>query len=261
MKTVIIIPARYASSRYPGKPLARLRQPDGQAISLIEMTWRAAGRIKGVDAIYMATDDDRIAKEAVRLGGDVIMMSERCENGTARCAEAVTQLDETPDLVINLQGDAPLTPPWFVEALIERMKADPTVDVATPVLRCDRQAYDNFVTNRKNGRVGGTTAVFDQHGKALYFSKEVLPYIDPGKMSAPLPVFHHVYAYRPGALAAYAATDTCQLEPLEGLEQLRFLFNGTPIACVDVDARGRVFWEFNNPGDIARIEAALEQSA
>lgn len=263
MKTVIVIPARYASSRYPGKPLATLRQPDGRSMSLIEMTLRAAGQIAGVDAIYVATDDDRIADEVARLGGDVIMTSEQCENGTARCAEAVSKLQETPDLVVNLQGDAPLTPPWFVEALIERMSADPAVDVATPVLRCDRRAYDNFVTDRQNGRVGGTTAVFDRDGKALYFSKEVVPFIDPGKMPTPLPVFHHVgvYAYRPDALAGYAATPACQLEVLEGLEQLRFLFNGTPMACVEVEARGRAFWELNNPEDIARIEAALETSA
>ena len=111
-----------------------------------------------------------------------------------------------------------------------------------------------------NGRVGGTTAVFDQNMNALYFSKEVLPFIDPGKLPDPIPVFHHVgvYAYRPAALAAFVASPPCQLELLEGLEQLRFLHNATPVRCVQVDARGRVFWELNNPQDVARIEAALE---
>lgn len=261
MNTVIIIPARYASSRYPGKPLVPLRQPDGSEKSLIRMTLEAGRRIRGVDAIHVATDDQRIADEVTRFGGSVLMTSADCENGTARCAEAVAQLGDTPDLVVNLQGDAPLTPPWFIEALIERMRDDPSVDVATPVLRCDRQTLDNFITDRRNGRVGGTTAVFDQSGKALYFSKEVLPYIDPGKMPDPIPVFHHVgvYAYRPHALAAYASTPVCTLETVEGLEQLRFLFNGTPMACVEVDAHGRVFWELNNPEDVARIEAALEE--
>lgn len=260
MKTVIFIPARYASSRYPGKPLAELRQKDGSAKSLIRMSWEAASRIKGVDAVYVATDDARIADHVRDFGAEVVMTSEQCENGTARCADALAQLEEQPDLVINFQGDAPLTPPWFVEELIAAMAADPAVSMATPVLRCDRQTYENFVEDRKNDHVGGTTAVFDQHMNALYFSKEVIPWIAPGKLPEPIPVFHHVgvYAYRPEALKRYVDTPVSTLEQLEGLEQLRFLSAGIPVRCVEVDARGRVFWELNNPGDVARIEAALE---
>ncbi len=260
MKTVIFIPARYASTRYPGKPLALLRQPDGTVKTLIQMSWEAAMQIKGVDAVYVATDDERIAEVARGFGAQVVMTSEACENGTARCADALARLATKPDLVVNFQGDAPLTPPWFVEDLIAAMKANPSVGMATPVLRCDRQTYDNFTEDRRNGRVGGTTAVFDSAMRALYFSKEVLPFIDPGKLPDPIPVFHHVgvYAYRPDALRAYTQSPVCQLEVLEGLEQLRFLHNGTPVRCVEVEARGRLFWELNNPTDVARIEAALE---
>ncbi|MFD0859587.1 3-deoxy-manno-octulosonate cytidylyltransferase [Roseovarius aquimarinus] len=262
MRTVIFIPARYASSRYPGKPLAELRQKDGSTKSLIRMSWEAARAIEGVDAVYVATDDARIAEHARGFGAEVIMTSEACENGTARCAEAAAQLGEAPDLVVNFQGDAPLTPPWFVEGLIAAMKADASVQMATPVLRCDRQTYENFTEDRRNGRVGGTTAVFDRHMNALYFSKEVLPYIAPGKLPEPIPVFHHVgvYAYRPGALKAYIETPVSELETLEGLEQLRFLSAGLAVRCVEVEARGRLFWELNNPEDVARIEAALEAS-
>jgi 3-deoxy-manno-octulosonate cytidylyltransferase (CMP-KDO synthetase) len=260
MKTVIFIPARYASTRYPGKPLVKLRQKDGSAKSLICMSWEAACAIKGVDAVYVATDDARIAEHARGFGAEVVMTSQDCENGTARCADALAGLDNPPDLVVNFQGDAPLTPPWFVEKLIAAMQADKAVSMATPVLRCDRQTYDNFVEDRQNGQVGGTTAVFDAHMNALYFSKEVLPYIAPGKLPDPIPVFHHVgvYAYRPGALKAYVEAPVSTLETLEGLEQLRFLAAGMPVRCVEVDARGRVFWELNNPEDVARIEAALE---
>ncbi|MDN5788518.1 3-deoxy-manno-octulosonate cytidylyltransferase [Pseudorhodobacter sp.] len=260
MKTIIFIPARYASTRYPGKPLAELRQPDGRVKTLILMSWEAAMQIKGVDAVYVATDDERIASAARGFGADVVMTSEMCENGTARCADALDRLGTTPDLVVNFQGDAPLTPPWFVEDLIAAMQAEPSVGMATPVLRCDRQTYENFMQDRRNGRVGGTTAVFDRNMRALYFSKEVLPYIDPGKLPDPIPVFHHVgvYAYRPDALRAYTNSPICALELLEGLEQLRFLHNGTRVRCVEVDARGRLFWELNNPNDVARIEAALE---
>ncbi len=260
MKTVIFIPARYASTRYPAKPLAMLRQKDGSEKSLIQMSWEAACEIKGVDAVYVATDDTRIADVAKAFGADVVMTDKVCENGTARCANAMEKSNIDADLIVNFQGDAPLTPPWFVEALIDAMKQDASIGMATPVLRCDRATYDALKQDRAEGRVGGTTAIFDANMNALYFSKEVLPYIDPGKVSDLIPVFHHVgvYAYQPIALAGYAATPVCALETLEGLEQLRFLNAGIPVRCVEVDARGRVFWELNNPTDVPRIEAALE---
>ena len=257
MKTVIFIPARYASTHYPAKPLAMLRQSDGTEKSLIQMSWEAACAIRGVDAVYVATDDDRIAQAAQAFGAQVMMTDEACENGTARCADALASSDIKADLVVNFRGDAPLTPPWFVEA----MQTDSSIGMATPVLRCDRATYDALKEDRAQGRVGGTTVVFDAQMNALYFSKEVLPYIDPGKVSELIPVFHHVgvYAYRPDALAAYVAHPVCPLETLEGLEQLRFLHAGMQVRCVEVDARGRVFWELNNPSDVPRIEAALKR--
>jgi 3-deoxy-manno-octulosonate cytidylyltransferase (CMP-KDO synthetase) len=217
MKTVIFIPARYASTRYPAKPLAMLRQKDGSKKSLIQMSWEAACEIRGVDAVYVATDDTRIADVAKAFGADVVMTDEVCENGTARCANAMEKSDIDADLIVNFQGDAPLTPPWFVEALIDAMKQDASIGMATPVLRCNRATYDALKQDRAEGRVGGTTAIFDANMNALYFSKEVLPYIDPGKVSDPIPVFHHVgvYAYHPIALAGYAATPVCALETLE----------------------------------------------
>jgi len=134
------------------------------------------------------------------------------------------------------------------------------MQVATPVLRTDAAALSGFREDRRAGRVGGTTAVFGGDGRALYFSKEVIPYT--GRDYAPgqdTPVFHHVgvYAYRPAALAAYVGWQPGRLEMLEGLEQLRFLENATPVLCVQVDARGRQFWELNNPADVPRIEAML----
>ena len=255
MKTTIIIPARYASSRYPGKPLVMLKGK-----TLIQRSWEAAKAVKGVDAVYVATDDDRIRDAAEGFGADVVMTSELCANGTERCADALSSLREHADLYVNLQGDAPLTPHWFVEALIDAMKAHPEAQMATPVLRCDALTHRHFVEDRQNGRVGGTTAVFDQSMNALYFSKEVIPYT--GKTFAEgdlIPVFHHVgvYAYRESALRAYATWTAGPLERYEGLEQLRFLENGVPVRCVEVDGRGRVFWELNNPVDVERIESVL----
>mgnify|MGYP005990729865 CR=1 FL=1 len=261
MKTAILIPARYASTRFPGKPLALLTLPDGTRKSLIELSWAAAMRVQGVDECHVLTDDDRIVDAARAFGASVLMTSPDCRNGTERCAEVIARGLVTADIVVNLQGDAPLTPHWFVEDLIAAMTRDASAQVVTPVLRCDQDAYRNFLEDRRAGRVGGTTAVFGTAGQALYFSKEVIPYIAPGKLPDPVPVFHHVgvYAYRADALNTYAKAPEGPLETLEGLEQLRFLENGIPVKCVEVEGRGRSFWELNNPEDIPRIEAVLEQ--
>ncbi|NDW02529.1 3-deoxy-manno-octulosonate cytidylyltransferase [Salipiger sp. PrR002] len=258
MSAVIFIPARYASSRYPGKPLVELTGATGEKKSLIRRAWEAAQSLKGVSAVYVLTDDARIAEAARGFGAEVLMTSEAARNGTERCAEGVAQLEKAPDIVINLQGDAPLTPPWFIEALIEAMQ-NPAVEMATPVLKTDPETLANFVSDRHAGRVGGTTAVMRSDGTALYFSKEVLPYV--GNLETPPEVWHHVgvYGYRPDALARYATWPEGPLERAEGLEQLRFLENGTPVTCVAVEARGRVFWELNNPVDVARIEAVLQK--
>jgi 3-deoxy-manno-octulosonate cytidylyltransferase (CMP-KDO synthetase) len=259
----ILIPARYGSRRYPGKPLALLKGPDG-AKSLIQRSWEAAREVPEAEAVYVTTDDDRIAEAARGFGAEVILTSDVCRNGTERCAEALDTSGITPDLVVNLQGDAPLTPSWFLSDLIAAMRAEPMMDAATPVLRCDPGTLAMLLEDRRAGRVGGTTAVFATDGRALYFSKEVIPYTGGAAFArGAVPVFHHVgvYAYRPAALAAYMTWHEGPLERLEGLEQLRFLENGAALHCVEVDARDRVFWELNNPEDIARIEAVLMKEA
>lgn len=259
MKTTILIPARYASSRYPGKPLVELKGSDGVSKTLIQRSWETAKLVSGVDNVFVATDDERIKSHVEAFGGDVIMTSETCANGTERCADALQYLDGEPDLIVNLQGDAPLTPHWFVEDLIQKMAENDQFNVATPVLRCDQETFDNFKSDRAAGRVGGTTAVFDNTGRALYFSKEVIPFVPENKPQEEVPVFHHVgvYAYRPTSLRQYMTWPEGVLEANEGLEQLRFLENGESVACVQVQARGRVFWELNNPVDVARIESVL----
>ncbi|SUZ31214.1 3-deoxy-manno-octulosonate cytidylyltransferase [Roseibaca ekhonensis] len=260
----IIIPARYASTRFPAKPLAPLLGASGQVKTLLERSveaGRAAMRDMGLAAtLHVATDDSRIADEAARIGADVIMTSEGCRNGTERVAEAVQSAGIDAEIIVNLQGDAPLTPPHFVTALVQAMQADPACGIATPVLRCDADAVANFIADRAAGRVGATTVVADQLGQALYFSKEVIPFTNGrGVVDGVVPVFHHVglYAYRRTALDAYMGWDTGPLETLEGLEQLRFLENGHPVRVVEVTAPGAVFWELNNPSDTALIEGYL----
>lgn len=262
MPVLLVIPARFASSRFPGKALAELVGATGQTKTLTQRTWEAARAISGVDRIVIATDDAKIRDAAESFGADVIMTSPDCGNGTERCAEALDALGARYDIVVNLQGDAPLTPPWFVEDLVTALKTHPTAEVATPVLRCTGRALEGFQEDRRAGRVGGTTAVMGMENQALYFSKEVIPFVDRSyQADEPTPVFHHVgvYAYRPAALAAYPRWTPGPLERLEGLEQLRFLERERPVLCVEVDARGRQFWELNNPEDVIRIETMLAE--
>jgi 3-deoxy-manno-octulosonate cytidylyltransferase (CMP-KDO synthetase) len=256
---LVIIPARYASTRFPGKPLVALAGAHGERKSLIRRCWDAAQRANGVSRIVVATDDPRISEHAAAFGAEIAMTGPGVRNGTERCAEAFSTLASAADLVINLQGDAPLTPPDFIEALIRAMKAHSEDAMATPVLRCDAETLGRFREDRAAGRVGGTTAVFDRAGRALYFSKEVVPYSDALATDASPAVFHHVglYAYRPEALTAYSSWTPGPLETIEGLEQLRFLENGVSVRCVEVEARGRPFWEVNNPIDVERVERAL----
>ncbi|TNC74256.1 3-deoxy-manno-octulosonate cytidylyltransferase [Rubellimicrobium roseum] len=260
MSPLLVIPARHASTRYPGKPLALLKGATGESKSLLRRTWEAARQVRGIARTVIATDDERIRAHALSFGAEVVMTSDRHLNGTERCAEALDLLGGDHDIVVNLQGDAPLTPPWFVEALVDALRARPDMAVATPVLRTTGAQLAALLDDRRQGRVGGTTAVFGAGHRALYFSKEVIPFTgrDFGAHEA-TPVFHHVgvYAYRPDALRGYGAWPPGPLETLEGLEQLRFLEQGQPLLCVEVEARGREFWELNNPSDISRIEAMM----
>ena len=251
----IVIPARYQSQRFEGKPLAMLRGATGIAKSLIQRSWEAGCQVPEALRVIVATDDTRIADHARGFGAEVMMTSENATNGTERCAEVATRLPEA-ELIVNLQGDAPLTPPEFVTAVIAAMDGE---DMATPVLRADAQTLRRLREDRKRGMVGGTTAVFDTAHRALYFSKEVLPFSD--RLGPQDAVFHHVglYAYRAEALRRYASWPMGPLERIEGLEQLRFLENGVDVRCVEVAAEGRVFWEVNNPLDIERVEKALAE--
>lgn len=256
----IIIPARYESSRYPGKPLANLRGAGGTEKPLIQRTWEAASAVDGAVGAWVATDDARIADAVRSFGGQVIMTSPSCRNGTERCADAVARAGLQADIIVNLQGDAPLTPAHIVEGVVDALATDPDAIMATPALRCSASTYAHLVRDQAEFRVGGTTVVANRKGHALYFSKRVLPYVpETMKDTAHDAVFLHlgVYAYRPEALEAYIGMAPSELEMLEGLEQLRFLEDGRPIRVVPFDPPGWDCIELNNPQDVPAIEAVL----
>jgi 3-deoxy-manno-octulosonate cytidylyltransferase (CMP-KDO synthetase) len=262
MNVQVLIPARYASSRYPGKPLVELKGAKGAAKPLIRRSVEAARRVRGVSGVFVVTDDEPIAEACAPAKVGVIMTSPECRNGTERCAEALAQLHQ-PDLVINFQGDALLTPPGFVEALIARMEDDRDALVATPAMRLRSEEVRALQAEEAAGRVGGTTVVTDNFGRALYFSKRLIPHLPAGALDREMsPVRLHVgvYAYRPEALERYAATPVSELETLEGLELLRFLAAGVPVAVVDVETPPFALRELNNPEDVAPIEQALAEA-
>jgi 3-deoxy-manno-octulosonate cytidylyltransferase (CMP-KDO synthetase) len=252
----IIIPARFGSTRYPGKPLARLRGAGGQTRTLIEWSWLAASAVPGVEQLCVATDDRRIAEEVTRFGGTAIMTPPECANGTERCAAAFGQLRTDAAVIVNFQGDAPLTPPSMVVALLQRMHDEPGLAVATPVVRCTEETRRHLLDDRAAGRVGGTTVVGNRQGHALYFSKEVIPF-GQGAQAAAVQLHIGVYAYRRAALTAYAQAPASDLELSEGLEQLRFLDQGVAVGIVPCPAPEGLMAELNNPHDLAPIEAEL----
>jgi len=258
----IIIPARYPSSRFPGKPLASLTGATGIAKPLVQRSWECASAIAGASGVWVATDDTRIADTVETFGGRVVMTSPECRNGTERCADALARLGSVADVIVNLQGDAPLTPGFIVEALVDALAADSEAIMATPALRCSPSLYAHLVNDQAQGRVGGTTVVANRRGHALYFSKRVIPHIPLAEIARAFEVTHlhlGVYAYRPEALTAYAAMEPSLPEEMEGLEQLRFLESERPIRVVPFDPIEWDCIELNNPEDVPAIEAVLKQ--
>lgn len=262
MQIAIVVPARFASSRFPAKPLAPLTGSDGQVRPAIRYTWAAAqaaaASLPGKVQCVIATDDDRIADTCAKLGMAVVMTPEECANGTERCAAAIASLTTPPDIVVNLQGDAPLTPANMVARVVGRLIEDRDLAMATAVVQATPQVLEHLLADAAAGRVGGTTAVCSRGGRALYFSKSIIPHIAKG--IAPVqPVLLHIglYAFRPAALDAYVAAGPAPLELQEGLEQLRFLDAGMAIGVVDCPPPAWEMIELNNPTDVPVVEAQL----
>lgn len=174
MGTVIVIPARYGSRRLEGKPLKVIA-----GRTLIRRVWDVASAVQGVDGVYVATDDKRIADHVREFGGQAIMTPGTCNNGTERVCAAVRTLSPAPAHVLNLQGDAVLTPPWVVERIVEQMAHDPDLEMVTAAVRLCWGAYQDFLDTVASGRAGGTMVTFDQDGRALYFSKGPIPFLRP----------------------------------------------------------------------------------
>lgn len=229
---LIVIPARYDSTRLPGKPLVPiLGKP------LIQWTWEAAKRVQGSEVV-VATDDARIQEVCEAFGANVIRTSKGCCNGTERVAEAVSSMSWhlTTEVVVNWQGDALLVPPEMVESVYKAVRGP--VAVATPVVPLVGASLS----------AGHVDVWMDDRMRALGFTREP---VFGG------PIWGHVgiYAYRTAALMAYARAPEGVVERRVGLEQLRWLQYGAVVQCVPFE--GPVPREVNYPDDIAIIEEVL----
>lgn len=250
-KAVIVIPARMASSRFPGKPLAMIAGK-----TMIRRVWEIAQKSALANRVIIATDDDDLARE-VSSYAEVIMTSPACKTGTDRVAETLDRLDETYDVIFSLQGDAVLTPPWIIDGVLKTMLDDPSVGMATPAVKLEGKAKADFIESKLRGSSTGTTVVFDKNFNALYFSKTLIPFARENLTDRP--VYRHIglYAYKPEILKQLSQLPQTPLEKVEQLEQLRALENGMPIRVALVDYRGRTHGSVDKPDDVQTVETII----
>ena len=212
-KVAVVIPSRYASSRFPGKPLALLcGRP------MVQHVYEKAAA-SSADMVLVATDDDRIYNAVEAFGGKAVMTSENHPSGTDRIAEAVLNCGEKVDIIINVQGDEPLIPTSVIDELIDIMKKDPSIAMATVGVPDERERM-----TENNVKV-----VFGADNYALYFSRSMIPFLRAGGTEVPPYLHWGIYAYRRETLERFVQLPPGKLEECEKLEQLRALENGIRI--------------------------------
>ncbi len=264
MRTLIVIPARYASKRFPGKPLADIA---GKTLlqRVVEVA-RAACSQHSDCRFIVATDDVRIAAHAEAIAAPVVMTDPDLPSGTDRAYAAALSLSDKPDFVLNLQGDAPLTPPRLIGDLIEAaLQVD--ADVYTPVTQLSWDTLDEMRLQKQQTPFSGTSCLRAQNGTALWFSKTIIPAMRKEAtlraQSAHSPVYRHIglYGYRLAALKRFTELAEGHYEALEGLEQLRFLENGLSIHTIAVTLPAASSWGVDTPQDADRVARLLKDSS
>ena len=249
-KVVGIIPARYASTRLPGKVLSLL---GGKP--MIQRVFERSKSTSVLDQVLVATDDQRVLSVVEEFGGRAVLTSPTCTSGTDRLAEVVQKKGsgaEDADIVVNIQGDQPFIDPVMIQEATEPLLEDPTLPMATlmhPIRREEDLADTNVVK-----------VVVDRAGNALYFSRSLLPY--PEK-NVPHQVYEHVglYVYTREFLVVLANLEPTLLEQVEALEQLRVLEHGYKLRCVETACQDNEFCGFSvdTEGDLQRGEAMLRE--
>ncbi|WP_256210636.1 3-deoxy-manno-octulosonate cytidylyltransferase [Sphingomonas sp. OV641] len=260
MSLLIVIPARAGSTRLPLKPLLPIA-----GTSLLHRTIAyARGALSKMPGarLVVATDDERIALHAAETGCDVMITDTGLTSGSGRALAAACMLPDKPDVIVNLQGDSPFQPLEAPAAIIQALSSA-SADVATPVVRLSWQALDALRAHKTVAPFSGTTCARAADGRALWFSKAIIPAIrDEARLRAagrPCPVFRHIgiYGYRRLALEAFESTPPSALEELEGLEQLRLLELGLHVQTVEVAPALFDISGIDTAADIARAEALI----
>jgi 3-deoxy-manno-octulosonate cytidylyltransferase (CMP-KDO synthetase) len=251
LKTLGVIPARYASQRFPGKPLAMIAGK-----SLVHRVYEQAAKAKRLDRVVVATEDTRILEAVEAFGGDAMLTSVGCATGTDRIAEVARQHDY--ELVLNIQGDEPLMRPEMIDQLIEGMQANPDCVMGTLARKIESARV------LQNANV--VKVVVARNGNALYFSRSTIPYVRDAKSGEALEWLRlaafckhlGIYAFRKEFLLMFVQLPPSELEKTEKLEQLRALENGfavkvwiTPFDSIGVD----------RPEDIETVEEILRKSS
>lgn len=223
MKVICIIPARYASTRLPGKPLKLIA-----GRPMIQWVYEQAKKAEIPAEVIVATDDVRVYDTVLAFGGNACMTREDHPNGTSRLAEVAEKFPDA-DVIVNVQGDEPMIPPEIIDRLANAFAEEPELNMATMKARMQENEY---------GDPSAVKVVTDQNGYALYFSRSLLPY--PRNKSNLFKVYKHVgiYAYTRTFLMQYAAMAPTPLEQVESLEQLRVLENGYKIKVLESSFQG-----------------------
>lgn len=261
MKTAIIIPARFGSTRFPGKPLVSLA---GKSMlsRVVDVARQSTQKLRNV-TLAVATEDARIEAHCAEIGIQCVMTSDACKTGSDRVLEAATHLGGDFDFVVGLQGDAPFTPVEAPQKMIEAFIGDPNREVITPVVRLRWAELDALRESKKVTPFSGTTCVVDKNGQALWFSKNILPAIrkeETYRKNEFSPVLQHIglYGYRFDILKKFVTLPEGAYEKLEGLEQLRLLENGISIQTVELKVNaGLAQAGIDSPEDVARAEKLL----
>ena len=262
MKTLIVVPARYGSTRFPGKPLT-LIAGKSMVSRVAGMAGEAAAALEDA-AHVVATDDARIESHCREGGIPVVMTDPALPSGSDRALAAAEALGVEPQVVVNLQGDSPFTPPAHIIAVAQAALAS-GADAATPYVRLSWEALDALRAHKRATPFSGTTLTHDVNGQALWFSKIILPAMRKeaalraaGDLS---PVCRHIglYAFKLDALRRYVSLPEGRYEQLEGLEQLRLIENGMSIHCVEVAPDTIAIPGIDTPEDVALAERLIAQ--
>lgn len=262
MKTLIVIPSRYASTRFPQKPLHLI---SGQSLlSRVAAIARLCAERDAHVSYVVATDHETIEAHARDIGAPVVMTDPDLPSGTDRALAAANAVAPDAEFIVNLQGDAPFTPPDYISAII-KAGGTTALDAVTPIVQLSWADLDEVRERKQATPFSGTSCIVNAQDEALWFSKTILPAMrkeaELRAREALSPVWRHIglYGYKRAALERFVSLPEGHYERLEGLEQLRFLENGMRIQAVKVAAAPSAMWGIDTPQDAAHAEHLIAQ--